>query len=459
MLLVQEYLKEHTIGDLAKDHGVYASFSKSGHKFSLNYDQIEARESDPLAQECRGLILALADGRPLYEEVLSDGKKTRDNMIPGETTVLAFPMRRFFNHGQGAAAEINWKDPKLSILEKMDGTLCIVYYDSFTGQWCVATRSVPEADLIMDNGRFTFRTLFEKALKDTCSLDFIEFTRGLNTRITYCFELTTPYNRIVVNYPESRVTLLAARQLYNNYQEIELIHLGGGMRWVDFDLLDQKSRDHLISLGHSKEDTPAAFVPVPFNLKGVPVVRAYTFTSIEDIHNYVSNQNPLEHEGVVVLDSNFNRIKVKNAAYVAFNRAREVLGASDRNCLELVLAEKEDDVMPALPKEIQDNLLKIKEGYRTWLREQEELYKDVFEAARAVAPDKKTFAYTLNARKVKFPGVHFAIFDGKASSVKDFIMKNRKDGTWANSLLDKILESITPKDYSVVVAPNHFIDK
>lgn len=430
-LLVQEFLKEHTVGDLAKDHGVYASFSKSGHKFSLNYDQIEARESDPLAQECRGLILSLVDGRPLYEEVLPDGKKTRDNMIPGETTILAYPMRRFFNHGQGAAAEINWKDPKLSILEKLDGTLCIVYYDTFTNQWCVATRSVPEADLIMDNGRFTFRTLFEKAIMDCNKNTFLEFTQKFNTRITYCFELTTPYNRIVVKYDDCRVTLLAARRNQGDLAEIPIV----GM-------------DNLF--GNLPRDT---------DVPGIQTVRAYTFTSIEDIHNYVSNQNPLEHEGVVVLDSNFNRIKVKNAAYVAFNRAREVLGASDRNCLELVLAEKEDDVMPALPKEIQDNLLKIKEGYRSWLKEQEELYKDVFEAARAVAPDKKTFAYTLNARKVKFPGVHFAIFDGKANSVKDFIMKNRKDGTWANSLLDKILESITPKDYSIVVAPDHFVDK
>ena len=61
MLLVQKFLETKTFGDLARDHGVYASFSKSGHKFSLNYDQIEARESDPLSQQCRGLILALKE--------------------------------------------------------------------------------------------------------------------------------------------------------------------------------------------------------------------------------------------------------------------------------------------------------------------------------------------------------------------------------------------------------------
>ena len=71
MLLVQKYLETHTFGDLAKEHGVYASFSKSGHKFSLNYDQIEAKESDPLAQECRGLILACEDGTSLSSQALA----------------------------------------------------------------------------------------------------------------------------------------------------------------------------------------------------------------------------------------------------------------------------------------------------------------------------------------------------------------------------------------------------
>ena len=82
MLLVQEYLMTHTFGDLAKEHGVYASFSKSGHKFSLNYDQIEARESDPLAQECRGLILAGEDGRVFPSQQIN-GRANYDDVIPG----------------------------------------------------------------------------------------------------------------------------------------------------------------------------------------------------------------------------------------------------------------------------------------------------------------------------------------------------------------------------------------
>ena len=129
MLLVQEFLETKTFGDLVKEHGVYASFSKSGHKWSLNYDMIEAKETDPLACQCRGLVLSCEDGRAVFGE-MKNGKMNRDNMIPGKTRVLAYPMNRFFNYGQGCAATIDWSDPNLAILEKLDGTLCIVVFRS-----------------------------------------------------------------------------------------------------------------------------------------------------------------------------------------------------------------------------------------------------------------------------------------------------------------------------------------
>lgn len=445
MLLVQEYLKTHSFGDLVREHGVYASFSKSGHKFSLNYDQIEAKEADPLAQECRGLVLAREDGASMHP--FPEGSRgPHEDYSPGATTILAYPMKRFFNHGQGSAAQINWSDPKLAVLEKLDGTLCIVYYDKFSKAWCVATRSVPEADLPMDNGLFTFRTLFEKALKDTCGLDFGDFTKGLNTHITYCFELTTPYNRIVVSYPESRVTLLAARQMHGNYEEFDLDNLGGGMKWVPWDKLDQKTIDHLVSLGHNKEDTPEAFIHVPFNLSGVPIVQAHTYTSVEELVNWVSSLNPLEHEGVVVRDSNFNRIKVKNAAYVAYNKLHDRLGSSERNLMEFILLETDDDILSALAPEIGVNMTKLKAGLQNVISNHDEWYRKVrVYMELSQLSDKKSFALSIGELN-KIHGAKvwsaplFQMWDGKASSMKDFIMNNKKDGTWSDSFIDRLLD-------------------
>ena len=350
-------------------------------------------------------------------------------------------MRRFFNIGQGSAAPINWSDPNLAVLEKLDGTLCIVYYDPFTNQWCVATRSVPEADLLMDNGIFTFRTLFEKALKDTSGLSFADFTRELNTRITYCFELTTPYNRIVVYYPQSSITLLAARRLYGDLGEFDFSNLGG-MGWAKYDNLDDKIKEHLTSLGHDATDTPEALVPKPFNLAGVPVVQAHTYTTIDELLTWVSSLNPMEHEGVVIRDANFNRIKVKNAAYVAASKIRESLATSPRNCLELILLGKDDDAASFLPQEIQANLASLKERFVIWLKKQEELVQIITAEARSIASDKKTFALTVQKYNPSMPAMFYHIYNEKANSAKDFIEKSRKDGTWPDSFIDKILSVI-----------------
>jgi hypothetical protein len=400
MLLVQEYLMTHSFEQLAQEHGVYASFSKSGHKFSLNYDQIEAKESDPLAQECRGLILST--GKILIGNIDDNGVPQRNHLIPGATSIVAFPMKRFFNYGQGSAATINWGDPKLAVLEKLDGTLCILYYDVYSEEWCVATRSVPEADILLDNRLYTFRTLFEKSLKETCGLDFNDFTNQLNRTITYCFELTTPLNRIVVKYEDYRVTLLSMRNNINDLSEIELTN--------EF-------------------------------LYGVPIVHSHALTDPLKIIDWVSSLNPLEHEGVVVLDSNFNRIKVKNANYVAFNKARDILGSSERNCLELILSEKDDDVVAALPQEIVDNLLRIKTNVVKMFKDYDLHYHNVLtEANTTNFGDKKTFAITLQSKKDLWQTPFFHMYAGKSRNMKDFIVKSRKEGTWTNSLLDNILE-------------------
>jgi hypothetical protein len=422
MLLVQKYLEEHSFSDLVKEHGVYASFSKSGHKWSLNYDQIEARESDPLSQECRGLILSCDDGNSLSSLAIQiENKLSYDHICPGKTKILAYPMRRFFNYGQGSAANINWSDPGLSILEKLDGTLCIMYYDSIINQWCVATRSVSEANILLDNGLFTFRTLFEKALQETANLSFDDFAAKLNRRLTYCFELTTPYNRVVVNYSNCRLTLLSARNIYS-YEEIQIPS----------------------SNGLDKELLPYTWVKEKFNLCGIPFVRKYTYTSVQELVDWVSTLNPMESEGVVVLDSNFNRIKIKNAAYVAYNKLNDRLGTSERNCLEIILSEKDDDVISFLPEEIAKNLIKIKSQLQTFIHRYDDSYSMFKTAADAVClGDKKTFALMINeASKTNnyWSAPFFQMFAGKAVNMKDFIQQNKKDGTWSNGFLDRILE-------------------
>jgi hypothetical protein len=153
----------------------------------------------------------------------------------------------------------------------------------------------------------------------------------------------------------------------------------------------------------------------------------------------------MEHEGIVVKQGE-NRIKVKNPAYVAYNKVRDSMASSERNMVELILAEKDDDVIPMLPEELAKNLLKIKAGVQEVIKEHDQAYKKLIALMElSQLSDKKSFALAVQemtkARNGKlWTAPFFQLFDGKVSSMKDFIQKNRKDGSWGATFLDKFLE-------------------
>ncbi len=409
-LLVQDFLKDHTFKELEDAHGVFASFSKDGTKFSLNYDQILAKDSDPIVQQCRGLILRMSDKRSLLGAAdTSKNKPDYSNLCPGDTEILAYPMNRFFNYGQGAAANINWNDPELCTFEKLDGTLCILYFDDIKEEWHVATRSVPEADIPLEFNKFTFRSLFEKGLLESTGYTFADYVKGLKPGFTYCYELTSPYNRIVVSYKDCSLHVLAVR---NNLHHTE------------FDDIGELARPVL-------------------------AVEKYSLKTIDDIIALVNSKNPMEHEGIVIRDSNFNRIKVKNAAYVAYNRARDSLGSSTRACLEIVMNEKADDVISFMPEEISKTILDIQEKLSIFIKEFDTNYLVLSNQTNALVKifpelagkERKVFANLVeNSNIWKSPC--FEIFIGRCSNIKDYIKSKSKDGSWSNGIIDVILKQI-----------------
>ena len=403
-LFIQKFLEKNTFKQLQEKHGVYPSFSKSGHKFCLNYDQLESKEDDELANDCRGLILSANDGRSFLKQAIQiNGKFNYESVIPGETKILNFPMRRFFNYGQNKNSNINWDDKNLSILQKLDGTLCCVYFDNFTKKWCVSTRSSSEADIPLDNGLFTFRTLFEKCLKESSNLNFEELTLCLDKDINYCFELTSPYNRVIVSYKDCKVTLLAAR-----------------------------SRINLNEININKLILP----------KTLNIVHRYDNQNINDLLKWIEGTNPLDHEGVVVTDSNFNRIKIKSSSYVLFHKCRDVMSSSERNCMEAILLEKDDDLISFLPEDIVLNLNKLKSGLNKLIEEYDYLYKIIkSEADNISLGDKKTFANIINNNyKDYWTAPFFNFYSKKSLNMKDFILNNKKENTWSKIFLDKLIE-------------------
>lgn len=389
MLNVQTYLLTHTLAQLAEEHGVYSRFStKNPNKFTLNYDQLEARDTDPISQECRGLILRLEN--PISNH--SDLAHPELQGVVGETRVMAFPMRRFFNYGQGAAATVDFASASTRFLSKEDGTLCIMYWDRDIMSWCVGTRSVPDADLFMDGfGEQTFADLFWKAFKasggDLSSLDYAKGS------YTFCFELCTPDNQVVVKHSGYKVFLLAVRDL------------------------------------SSLEETLPEIWTTQIGISTVP---SYRFGSTEEMLNFVQTLNGTENEGIVVCDADFNRVKVKNAGYMALSRIKDSVTKSPRSIMEVILHGQEDDVLPLCAPHVQEFILKSKEGLRKALVVLDEEY------VREYSSDRKTFALAIQAGSGEM-GPQMARWAGKCKSAHEWILSNKKDGTWPTSFLDKLL--------------------
>lgn len=182
--LVQEYLKTHTLAEIqAPPLNIKVSRSIRFPELVLfNYNMISSPLGDPMVQQCRGLILNENDG----------------------WSVVAYPYDKFFNHGEGHAAQIDWSTAR--VMEKLDGTLCTLYW--YGGQWNVATRGRPDASGPVNSGVGTFEELFWNTWK---ALGY-EVPEAWTQEYVFMFELCTKNNQVVVRHPEPRLVLHGVNQ-------------------------------------------------------------------------------------------------------------------------------------------------------------------------------------------------------------------------------------------------------
>lgn len=377
MLLVQQYLKSgKTLEQLHLEHGVKSHVTNG--KVCLNYDQLEASNSDPIASQCRGLVLR-----------------------EGSWDIVACPMFRFFNIEQTeVASDIDWESA--SYFEKMDGSCIIVYYDHILSKWCCGTRGRAEADGEIDGGDLTFAMLVDNAAtamwqhkNPTCIRDHIPMLEDLMQdynslndldakQRTFIFELTSPINRIVCKYNNTKLTLLAVRDN--------------------------------ISL---QEEDPKLWNTREF---GVECPKEYSFSNINHMIQVIRDWNPEDHEGVVVRDKNFNRIKVKNPSYLSFNKLRDSLATSVRGCIEVILLGKEDDVIGMIPEPIAKRILRLKPVVSQVLKQTQNDFDELKDIE-----DIKEFA--LAAQQKLWPSALFALKRGKTSDLKTYSLGNKSGVT------------------------------
>ena len=315
----------------------------------FKYNMVESPFAEAIVRECRGIIL----------------DEARDWAV----TSRAFD--KFFNHGEGHAAAIDWSTARVQ--EKADGSLIVLYH--YDGRWQVASSGTPDAGGQVYGFPRTFADLFLETFGDPES----KIAPGYE-KLCFYFELMTPFNRIVVRHAEPKVVLLGARN---------------------------------VETGHELRPAVAGCL-----VADCTVIREYPLTSVADIEASFAAISPLEQEGYVVCDAAFNRIKVKHPGYVALHHMKG--GLSFKGLLAVARAGETSEVEAAFP-EFGEQLGEMR-------RRVDGLVAELTGAYSVLAHIESQKEFALCATKSRCGGALFAVRAGKSPSIRQFIADMRIDG-------------------------------
>lgn len=322
----------------------------------FKYDQIDSPMKNDIVQECRGLILDMDDN----------------------WNVVAYPYKKFFNHGEHHAARIDWRTARY--WEKIDGSLMFVYW--YKGKFHVASSGLPDARGELNDGT-TFCDLF------WATWDSLHYDLPQDKRTTYIFEMTSPLSTVLVPQTENRITLIGARNMDSLCE-------------IDIDTID---------VNWSK-------------------VRSYPISSIEEAENLCLSMNPMEQEGFVITDGTFNRVKLKSPQYAAISHLgltpEEILSkglrmdrydgvTQERWMLKVILVNECSEFLVYYPQ--YRNLYEsVHSRYMRLVSEAEALYEKV----RGIV---NQFEYASHVKDHALSGVFFQLKAGRIGSVVDGIRK------------------------------------
>ncbi len=266
---------------------------------SLKYNQIESPMSEPIVQECRGMVVRLS---------------TRE--------IVAWPYNKFWNMGESRAAPIDWASAR--VMEKLDGSLMIVYWDTAKDDWAVASSGHPTAGGRFGKADTTFAQAFWKTWLSLHMLlpDNSYAPYGAAAGACFIFEFCDTPNRIVVKHEKPRIVLHGARW-------------NGGTEFC-WDHLQRVANEYKWEL-----------------------VKSYPLSSAEDCLAAAEVLNPVETEGYVVVDKHFNRVKIKSPRYVALHHMKG--DATPRRAIQLWQSGETDELLLHFP-EFAEAILPVQEA-------------------------------------------------------------------------------------------------
>lgn len=281
--------------------------------------------------------------------------------------VVCYTYFKFFNVFEPLAAMIDWSTAKVQ--EKLDGSLIQVF--SYNGEWLVATSGTPDAQTPIGDYGTTFYDMFWRVFKTPPP--GLELDRGY----CYAFELCCPENRVVVQHKEPRLVLHGIR-----------------------DLLDFKEIDPLTTRWCFAFETP----------------RNFPLTSIESCLEAAKRLDPLQQEGYVVVDAQFNRVKVKSPAYLALHHAKDGLLSLKHIALIIRTGESEELKMALLA------FPELKPHFDKFVTRYDEIVQQANASYLKVKNIKSQKEFALAVLKEYYPNILFAMRKGSCTP-QEYMLK------------------------------------
>ena len=255
------------------------------------------------------------------------------------------PFLKFGNFYEDYVPQIDWSSAEVQ--EKIDGSIVKLWYHDKAWRW--SSNSVIFAEnCSLNGGDFTMYWL----IHDAENYKDIPFN-NLNKEYTYVFELVSPYNRIVIDYPKTF-----------------LYHIGT--------INNSTGQEYNINIGIEQ--------PKRYNIANC---------SLESVLQKAREFDTL-HEGFVVCDGNFNRIKVKTEEYLELHYSMtNKLG--EKEALEILQANDEE-AMHAIKNNIDlaPDMLYYEYKYAVLKKEISHYISYAMALYQQVGHDRKTFALSLD---------------------------------------------------------------
>lgn len=333
--------------------------------YMFSYDGIFSDFNDKYVRLCRGCIVSLEDPKSPY--------------------MVCTPFYKFGNMGQSFCPEIDWGSALVE--QKVDGILIKLFY--YKNQWRWVTNNGWSTDVefsmitklpskykeVETEGYKTVQDLIDYCIQKN-SVDIHKFSPDY----TYMFELISPRLRILVDNQETDLVYLGCR---NNYS------------YNEYSLYIAKTLIPVIS---------------KFN-----TVKYFDLHNINEVIDLCNSYKGDEDEGVVVVDKDFNRIKIKCQDYIRLKGYRNMFDTTDEQIWKGIKEGSIDDALqffPELKKRINE-IQQVATKYENLIKKYGEIGKNEYKKILSLNNDEKT-ARRLYAAWVNdnYKSYKFALFEG-----------------------------------------------